>query len=231
VKVSVLAPFTPGCPHREDAWAYVLGRYTAEHPDWEIVVGRSPGSLYSRTAAILDAASRASGDVLVVADADVWCDPAEAATKALGSGWAIPHRLIHRLSPESTEQVYAGADWRTLPLSQDNAQDRRPYVGNEAGTLLVLTRSAFEAAPPDPRFAGWGQEDEAWALALRTLIGKAWRGTADLVHFWHPPQERLDRIRGNQENQALLRRYRQAASRPSRMRPLVAEAAQAVLAG
>lgn len=224
MKVSVLIPFTPGCPHREAAFEWVFRWYSLVLPEWEMILGASPDGPYSRSSAILDAAASATGDVLVVADADVWCDPHAAVLAALGSGWAVPHRLIHRLSRRSTDLVLDGEDWRGLPLSEDNEQDRLPYPGNDTGTMVVLTRSAFEAAPPDPRFAGWGQEDEAWGMALRTLVGRPWRGTEDLVHLWHPPQERISRRIGNRGNLALLRRYQQAKDRPSRMRPLVAEA-------
>lgn len=220
--VSVLVPWRPGCPHRERAWAWVRHRYESSYPDWEIVTSSGPAGPFSRSAAILDAASRARGDVLVVADADVWCDPAAAVDAASSSPWAIPHRLIHRLSADSTERLIGGADWRGLPLSTDNAQDRKPYRGHQAATLLVLRRDVLEEAPPDPRFVGWGQEDDAWAGALNTLVGAPWRGYADLVHLWHPPQARHSRTVGNQAGVVLWRRYRNART-PELMRHLIEE--------
>ncbi len=53
-------------------------------------------------------------DVLVVADGDVWCDPAKALAHVHEFGWAIPHALIHRLAELSTEMVMAGADWHAF---------------------------------------------------------------------------------------------------------------------
>jgi hypothetical protein len=222
VTVSVVVPWSPGCPHRERAWAFVRDRY-----DLEVIEGSSPPGPYNRAAAILDGAAKATGDLLVIADADVFLagplDESIAHTEQ--AGWAVPHRLIHRLSRTSTEQVYAGADWHGLPLSDDNRQDSKPYQGNETGTLLVIRRDVLEQAPPDPRFVGWGQEDNAWGYALRCLIGPPWRGTADLVHLWHPPQPRTSRVTGNPENRALLNRYRQARRSPKRMAELIREAA------
>lgn len=225
--VSVVIPYRPGCPWRERAFDWTQQRW-ADWADVEVVWAPGPDGEFSRTGAIRDAVAACTGDVLIVADADVWVDGDavdDAIGGALASGWAVPHRLIHRLSPESTEQVLAGANWRDLPLSTDNPQDSKPYVGHEAGTFLVITRAAFEAAPPDPRFVGWGQEDDAWASALRTIVGRPWRGEADLVHLWHPAEPRQSRRVGNDDNVALWRRYRAARGNRAAMATLIEEAA------
>ncbi len=225
MNVSVVVPWRGGCPHRDAAWRHVRNLYETEHPDWEIVTGTDAGGAFSRSQAILDGARRSSGDVLVIADADVWCDPAPAVAKVAETGWAIPHTLIHRLSEDSTAAALDGADWQGLPLSTDNRQDSRPYRGNETGTLVVFDRYILGAVSPDPRFVGWGQEDVAWSIALRTLVGAPWRGDADLVHFWHPPQERRSRIVGSVAGEALATRYRRARNRPMEMRSLIEEVA------
>jgi hypothetical protein len=221
--VSVVVPWSPGCPHRERAWAFVQDRYDG----LEVVTGASPPGPYNRSAAILDGAAKASGDILLVADADVFCDPTQAIAEAELVGWAVPHMMLHRLAPESTERVLAGADWRGLPLSTDNPQDRKPYRGNLTGTMVAIRRDVLAAVPPDPRFVGWGSEDQAWAMALRTLIGRPWRGDEDLVHLWHPAQPRLNRRVGTEQNRALLNRYHRAKHKPARMSALVDEAREA----
>lgn len=227
MNVSVVIPIGGDCPHRAAALRWVTDRYLTEHPDWSIVHadGTTPDG-YSRSRAIVAGAQRAAGDVLLVADGDVWCDSRNAVDAARESGWAVPHRLIHRLSPESTEQVLAGVEWRGLPLSTDNRRDHTPYVGNEAGTLIAIRRDVLLDVPPDVRFVGWGQEDTAWSTALRRLVGKPWRGAEDLVHLWHPPQPRRDRSVGSDANLALARRYAKAR-RPEAMRELIEESKRA----
>lgn len=217
--ISVLVPWRAGCVWREASFEWVRNRY--EQFGWELVTGSCADGPFSRTQAILDAARRASGDLFVITDSDVWCDPTEALTQV--DTWAIPHHLIHRLSAASTLEVLDGADWHGLALSDDNLQDRHPYRGHATGTLLVITRTAFDEAPPDPRFVGWGQEDDAWACALRTLVGKPWRGAADLVHLWHPPQPRQNRRVGNPASFALFSRYRNANGKRNAMRALIDE--------
>lgn len=223
--ISVLVPWRAGCPYRERAWEFIQACYTATHPDWELVTGECAEGPFNRAAGILDAAEKASGDVFVVADADVWCDPQPAVERVQEFGWAIPHLMIHRLSEEGTNAVLQGADWRTQPLSQDNSQDSRPYKGHETGTLFVILRDVLFEVTPDRRFVGWGSEDSAHSSALRTLIGPPWRGDDDLVHLWHPAQPRQNRIVGNEASKALLQRYRSARRSPALMRALLDEVA------
>lgn len=219
--VSVVVPWSPGCPHRERAWEFVRARYDG----LEIVTGDSPPGPYNRSAAIVNGARRASGDVLLIADADVFLagELDQVVAEATRAGWAVPHLLLHRLSPESTDRVLAGADWRGLPLSTDNAQDRRPYKGNETGTMVAVRRDVLLEVPPDVRFVGWGSEDQAWAMALHSIVGAPWRGGDDLVHLWHPPQPRMTRVVGTEENRRLLNRYRRARQSVAAMRSLVDE--------
>jgi hypothetical protein len=208
--VAVVVPWRDGCPHRGAALAWVGAMFTLHHPDWQIVLGRSPEGPFNRSAAIIDGAQRSDGDVIVVADGDVWTDYGPAVTHCAEFGWARPHRLVHRLSAESTERVLAGADWQGLPLSVDNGQDHKPYRGFDTGTAIVVARDVLFDISPDVRFVGWGHEDQAWGRALRVLHGEPWRGDADLVHLWHPPQPRRSRSVGSVESKRLWQRYKAA---------------------
>lgn len=223
--VSVVIPVGGNCPHRAVALRWVTDRYRTEHPDWEIVTasGDTPGG-FSRSQGILKAARQASGAVLLVADGDVWCDATNATQAAVEAGWAIPHRLLHRLSAESTELVLAGADWRGLPLSTDNPQDSRPHAASPTGAMVAIRRDVLLDVPPDPRFVGWGQEDQAYAYALRCLVGQPWTGSEDMVHLWHPPQPRRSRVVGSDAGKQLKRRYQAARPDPAVMRALIEEA-------
>lgn len=162
--------------------------------------------------------------IVVVADADVWSDGLQAAIQAVedGAPWAMPHGLVHRLTEDGTAAVFAGADWRSQPTCQ------KPYPGIPGGGVVVARRETLLDVPLDPRFVGWGQEDESWAMALTTLAGAPWRGNADLVHWWHPPQERLCRRRGSVDGWKLRRRYIRARHDTAAMRQLLEEAKDAL---
>jgi hypothetical protein len=110
-----------------------------------------------------------------------------------------------------------GEDLAGLPLAQ------RPYRGYRGGGFVVAPRKTLIDIPIDPRFVGWGHEDSAWAWALMTLAGNPWRGTAPLVHLWHPPQERPSRRHGSAQSMELERRYQAAFEKPEAMSELIGE--------
>ncbi|WP_067226624.1 hypothetical protein [Streptomyces sp. NBRC 109706] len=214
MSVTVVIPWHPGCPHREAALGWVLARWRAA--GYEPLLGRAPAGPWRKAAAVADGLRRAAGGVLVVADADVWTDGIGEAIDAVAgrAPWAIPHGPVRRLTRVATDAVLSGG-----PL--DGPLEQPPYRGFEGGGIVALRRDLYNKVPLDRRFAGWGQEDEAWALALRTLAGPPWRGDAPLWHLWHPPQARDSRRWGSANSRALYRRYRRAAGRPDGMRTLL----------
>jgi hypothetical protein len=216
--VSVVVPRGGACEHRQRAWRWVSARLTAAHPSWEVVEGFAEGP-WCKAAAVADGLSRASGDVLIVHDADVWTElePAVGMLDA-GAPWVIPHRLVHRLNETATAMVLAGAE----PATPVGAYDEAPYVGWEGGGVVVLNRADYDRAFLDARFQNWGQEDASWAAALDTLVGPHVRLDADLWHLWHPAPSRLSRRVGSKEGEALARQYQRAAGNHDRMSALVA---------
>lgn len=218
MRVAVVVPFRSGCPWRERAWRYVRGRLE-QHSDWQIIEASASQGPWCKAAAVNPVVEQVDAEIVIQADADCFTDGLQEAIEAVEAGapWAIPHEMVSRLTEEATERVLAGADWRDRPLVQ------RPYRGIAGGGFVVASREVLQAVPLDRRFIGWGQDDEAHALALQTLVGEPWRGTAPLVHLWHPPQERMTRNRGSQESWALRRRYARAKNDPAAMAALIEE--------
>lgn len=214
--VSVLVPFVDqGCEHRARAWAYVRSHYSTNHRDWQLVVGTCDG-VWSKGAAVADALSRADGDILVLADADSWCDP-DALRLAVDTDapWVVPHGKVYRLNQRGTAKLYSG-------LLQRGHTARRPYIGPAGGGLVVLGREAYELVGGiDPRFAGWGGEDISFGWALDTLVGPYVRIGTPLHHLWHPHP--APNHRGSTETEALAARYKAARGDRSAMAALVAE--------
>lgn len=213
-QVSVLIPMAGDCPHRAMAWRYVQAWYTARHPGFEVVRGVLDGSApWCKARAVAQAARTATGDVFVVADADCFTEHLDDAVTSLSQGyeWAMPHYTVNRLSRPATAQVYRGAAPAAFPRTR-HWYAQLPYVGFPGGGITVMHRRVYESAPMDPRFTGWGQEDEAWALALRTLHGRGWRPSrgAPLWHLWHPPQKRMSRSVGSDRSRSLLADYKKA---------------------
>jgi len=222
---SVVVPWR-STPEREPLWAWLRARWERLLPDFELIEGACPDDgPWRKGVAVADGVARASCDVVVIADADVWCDGVRVAVEVVAAGqagWAIPHHLVRRLTARATDEVLETNAFPTVRTTF--TYDQRPYPGHPAGGMVVLTRDAYQHAPIDPRFAGWGQEDNSWALALRLLIGREWRGTEDLWHLWHTAQPRQSRAVGSSASAALHRRYWAAKGSPRSMAALIAEA-------
>jgi hypothetical protein len=222
--VNVLVPYRPE-PGRDRVYRWVRDRY--ESLGLTVIEGNAPEGEWRKAHAVADAASRATADVVLVADADVWSDGIDEALRAvaLGAPWAIPHMHVRRLTQEATELVLNGG-----PLEGD--LEEPAYRGVEGGGLVVLPLDTLRDIPPDARFAGWGGEDFAWSLALTTLAGPCWRGDAPLWHLHHPPQQDRRGMDfgkfGKPENYALVKTYNRANGDPERMRALVDEAKEAL---
>ncbi|MBV2364249.1 glycosyltransferase family protein [Streptomonospora nanhaiensis] len=217
----MIIPWQGGCAHREAALGWVRARWA--RAGYRVVLGEHTGP-WCKARAVAAALPEATGDVLVVADADCWPERLDAALEAVGAGaaWAMPHGPVYRLSAEATADVLAGADpGPQMPLAQ------RPYEGWPGGGIVVLPRGTYERVPLDPRFVGWSGEDESWARALTILAGPGWRGRGRLWHLWHPPQRRVSRRWGSPAARALAGRYR-AARTPQAMRALLDSAHAAV---
>lgn len=225
MSVAVLIPWRDtNCAHRTRALEYVTARYAEEYPDWQVAVGRHETGPWVKAHAVADALSQTQAETLIVADADVWCEGLPGAVRSVqdGAPWAIPHRGINRLSERATGQWLAGEHLSYLSSALDLCE--RTYLGVEGGGIVVLRRDVYDACPLDPRFAGWGQEDDAWGFALRALYGPPVRLKSPLIHFFHPPQERATRSFGSLEGRDLRKRYARARNDPGVMRALVSEA-------
>lgn len=220
--VAVVVPWRPTDEHREEAWRWLGHQWETVYPGWEVVEGTCPVGPWVKAHAVANALTRTTAELIVLADADVWTEGVAAAVDVVGSdgGWAIPHWRVHRLDQTSTRTVLDGG-W----FHEDLACERRPYVGYAGGGITVIERGLLEQAPLDPRFVGWGQEDQAVAAAWVTLGGKPWRGREPLWHLWHPPQP--DRPARVPRATGLLLRYQEVNGNPARMSELIREAAHA----
>lgn len=230
--VRVVIPWRRGCPHREAALSRVVLWWEEHHPEWHVKIGEYPADEgpWRKSLAIADAGPFQDDDIVIVSDADVVCESTELAVEALQRRepfhlWAMPHRTVHRLTDSATQAVVDRIWWPAQVMTQRQLQPflSRSYVGYPGGGLVVLRGRVLNRIPMDPRFAGWGQEDHSWSLALSMLAGAPWRGHGLLWHLWHPPAPRIQPGVGSEAGVRLWHRYRSATT-PEAMRGLAAEA-------
>lgn len=213
MRVSVIVPRAGNCPHRARAWQWVRS-----HLDYEVVEGWGDPDRWCKADAVRDGLSRASGDLLVIHDADCWSDFLPDAIQAVESGtyqWGSPHRHVRRLTEHGTEQFFDG--------ERETAQTSEEHYSVLGGGIIVVARQAYERAPLDPRFIGWGGEDYAFCAALATLAGEPFVLRQPLWHLWHPPQARQTRKVGNAANDELRARYIGCRTTAKQMRDLIEE--------
>ncbi len=177
---------------------------------------------WNKAMAIGPALRASTADIVIQADADCFTDGLPDAVRKVedGKGWAAPHTKLFRLNAEASAAVIAGEDWEL----HKRRVTEPPYCGKFGGGILIARREALLEVGIDPRFEGWGNEDEAHAFALGCLFGRPWRGKAPLIHLWHPPQERKDRRKGSDASWDLRGRYLRARHDTEAMRALLEEA-------
>lgn len=202
-------PWRGGDPWRERSFHHVASHLAGA--GCEVITADVPGQFNraaSRNLAVHHARS-AGAQVVVLHDADMLC-PSDAyramGSLALSSGRLVVGYTQYRaLSRRSTLEVLDGADpWAAQPEGTTEAWS--------VGGVVAITPGAWEAVGGmDPRFAGWGGEDFAFAHAASLVLGPPLRVETPAVHLWHPhgadhPEP------GQDANGALLARYMAAGS-------------------
>jgi hypothetical protein len=253
--VSILIPFRctdQSSPRiRNIAW---LKRYWATQlPGAEIIIGDEPNiEPFSKSVAVNAAASKASGDVFVIVDADgyvtadvvIHCvEEIRHARKRGHKLWFVPYRKFYRLTETASKHLLQSdpaspSTFSSPPDAEYILGDTDPGVGHYYGAMIqIVPREAFELVGGwDVRFRGWGGEDHAAMRAMDTLYGMHKTMPGQVLHMWHPqigPQGIQDwvhwkeRMWENQTtsgvNNTLSHRYYAAQNKPPQMRALVDE--------
>ena len=213
----VIIPWRAGCPYRKLNLDWIVnGLESFGH---NVILGElEPDQPWSKARAVQAGLAQSTTEHVVISDGDVWSGHLEQAVDMLAHfPYSVPFHEVKRLSPQAT-----GVALMTGDLGGKLQQ--QAYRGVEGGGLLAISREHYERVPLDPRFVGWGQEDESWGMALSALLGKGWRHTEPLYHLWHPPQERQNRATGSEASRNLRNQYLRARRDLPRMQALVDEA-------
>lgn len=217
MSVSVLFGYLHDDGRRDVLFGYTLRWWKTNFPDYQICVGRNFDQPFHRGKARNDAFVDATGDTLIIADADT-IPTVDGVTEAVGNTqahnwWTLPYgeERYYNLTEEYTNLLLEQGPDGDLPEPTEGQWDHR--VTSWAG-CLILPRGAFvEVGGYDERFVGWGGEDNAFQLCLDSLWGQHCRVDSYVSHLWHPRGD-ADFSQPNwPRNQALLRRYQKARTR------------------
>lgn len=204
---------------RDQLFGWVLRWWQTNFPAAQICLGRNFDSSFHRGKARNDAASWASEEILIVADADTIPDaPAvrEGLRRVAGleSKWVLPYDELeyYNLTEGYTKDFLSLRPEETaLPVFKEGDWDHRLTAWSGC---LIMPRIAFEAVGGyDERFVGWGGEDNAFQLALDVMVGQHSRIPGGrIAHLWHPRGDAGFSQPNWPKNEQLLGRYRNAKS-------------------
>lgn len=215
MKVSVVIPWRPNGQHeRERNFRLTEGHFFPM--DWPVVPADSGAPNFNR------AESRNAGvdycmdaDVVVVCDAD-FLPPLDAVLAACEG--ALADGKLHQ---PFTEALYLTEAETASYLAHEGLPERSG--ADLTGGCFVMTPEAwFEAGGMDPRFEGWGGEDDAFRIAAETLLGPRVHHEGVMPHLYHPFAGKFGSAE-HKANLALLRRYVDASGNPNLIRRIIKE--------
>jgi hypothetical protein len=224
MKISVLIPFKSDEGGVRDLNFYhVKKRYEILMPELELVIGEDDSRPFNRAKARNRAAAKATGDLYIMADADVFFGT-RLIDKILAIAplhpWIVPFSRGYKLTADGAGKAIQTGELK-LPTNLKNTDIAENFTS--LGALMnVVSRQAFETVGGmDERFLGWGSEDEAFAIALDTIAGKHFRMNETIFHLWHPPAEHYHQY--TQYNETLKNRYYEARDNVNAMTQLISE--------
>lgn len=188
MKVSVIIPYGGDDQWRRGLLDYTIARILCLHPNFEICIGKSDEIPFNRGAARNDAATRATGDIFILWDADtisnkISVDVAVEFTEECG--FALPYGRYYNLTEEKTREVLKLASHHQIirPLPEEVDHDLESVAG-----IICVRRDVFETAQPYREgFLGWGYEDRAAFDLMWGVAGEPYRREDGFVaHLWHP---------------------------------------------
>lgn len=230
-QLSIIIPFAGdngGPRDRAAAWCYRRWAYLCKscgiHADM-MIRGPQPsdGERMNLCAITNRAIADSTAPYLLITPADMFLTHSTFAAAMrqllLGASPAIiPHDMHIRLSKENTAMLLsrdANTDILGVSLGADG--------GYSNDCCLLVSRAAHDAVNGyDERFAGYGCEEHAYLMAMRTLCGEIPTLSGNLYHLWHPTLQGWTGGAPVPDNVAHLERYHLANGNEDAMSILVA---------
>jgi hypothetical protein len=206
-----------------------MRKWWGEHfPDLPIIEGHHDVGLFNRSAAVnlasrmADEALGAPWEVALIVDADVIGHPpniTEAIQRAYDTGqMVVAFETRYNLNRYGTQRIMEGykGSWRPYIL--------RSYKDQHSSIIAVPRRLYDAIGGFDEGFAGWGQEDTAFAIAAETFAGPLIHIPGEVWHLYHAGAPEGKRGTPSAiSNQTRVARYRASWGNKDAVKALVAE--------
>lgn len=223
--VSIIIPFQTDHGIRAQHFEWIKKYYSRVMPEAELCFGITNDKEVNRSRAKNLAVKQATKEILVIADADVIFDP-EVIVKSIsllnGAAIVVPFTEVYNLDKGNTEELLKTEPKWPIDIPFEECTKETFYPGF-AGKLLMVKKETFEKVGGyDERFIGWGGEDDAFALAVRTLCGGLVNVSGGIYHLWHPVSHYHTHPHG-EANRDLVWRYYQSYGNKDKMVSLINE--------
>lgn len=212
-KLSIVIPWRAGTNEwRLRSFDWIISRYRALYPGAELILADGGGPEFNRSTFINYGVSQATRDVVLIADADT-ISYSEFVGRGLelldaGAPWVIPYGDADYYNSDqvSAERILASDPTTFVTPDQITWEHKLKSWSGQ----VMIRREDFESVGGfDPRFRGWGYEDNAFVAACDTLLGDHVRVPDGwTIHIWHPaPVETTWDQPHIDQNRALFAQY------------------------
>jgi len=187
--ISFLMPYRKSDESREKAFEWSVRKWQHDLPEAEIIVASDDGQdPFSKTVAVNNAYRDATTDIFAIVDADIWVDRNTIleSVKLIQENpmlFVQPCKNVARITKEKTEDIYNINVTQPFPTLKQHDILRTSKV---VGLICMFSRQVFEhVGGMDPRFRGWGGEDNAWNQVMHHVCGQTHVGEGTAYHLWH----------------------------------------------
>ena len=133
-----------------------------------------------------------------------------------------PYSTIYKLNAGSSGRVLSKQPLITFPKVPLDKQKKQVLSQTYPQGIHIITKSNFyKVKGYDEGFTGWGSEDSAFQISVRTLCGPIYKLEGDALHFKHGIVKNRQYERDNGINGILLTKYKDALGDISKMKEIL----------